>query len=353
MSKVSVSNNTTATARYLQGIGLLEIFRRKHNWENLAAAEQQFAWATQLDPSYKAARFYLGVSQEIIGKHEDATDQFETLLLQRSESEQPDIEVLYNLGLSYFHQYRRPAYEAAVRYLTQIIRLTTESRFENEEIRERRRRESMNLISRAVLAQVFSHMSILPVNTDPDEFRPHAEKNFELAMKTAHDALQEFDRDREKLDPSLVQDIGWGLHNAMGHALLYAFKRRPNPELLNKSVREFLAALEFDPENYRVLSNLGSAYQSLAKHAKELDDDSWVSYLDRAKDAFFRVLQLKPNYDFAYVRLSQIALSRGDTSEARRLLSLAREYRSEMTAEYLNNLSDQIEAASASAPATY
>src|SRR6266568_1638536 len=117
MRKLAESSNTRATARYLEGIGLLETFRDTRDWGQLEAAERQFTEATNLDPFYKAARFYLGVSQEMIGKHEEAANEFERLRSQVTENEQPDFELLYNLGLSYFHQYSRPAYQQAESYL--------------------------------------------------------------------------------------------------------------------------------------------------------------------------------------------------------------------------------------------
>src|SRR5579864_3504183 len=102
--KPSESNNSRATARYLEGIALLESFQGTQNWLQLEAAETQFKEATQLDPHYDAARFYLGISKEMSGKHEEASSEFERLYLQGADNRQADLELSYNLGLSYFHQ---------------------------------------------------------------------------------------------------------------------------------------------------------------------------------------------------------------------------------------------------------
>jgi tetratricopeptide (TPR) repeat protein len=345
MPRPTESTNEQATARYLEGISLLESYRETHEWPQLEIAERLFSEATKIDPQYEAARFYLGISQEIVGKHEEAAAQFEGLLPRRGE---PDLELLYNAGLSYFHQYRRPAYERASEYFATVIELARRSSHGPETTEERRRRESIRLLAMAALAQVYSHMSILPPGVTEEAFRPEAEGNYARAVETAMGALAEFAEQRNQLHAEFIADIGWGLHNALGHAQMYAGRRAKDPDLLRGSVVSFREALEFDPENYRVLSNLGSAAYFLGALRSEEETGGAEDLFALAEQNFHRVLQIKPHYDFAYYRLAQIALGRKRLPEALKYANLAKENRSEMSEDKLSALFQEIERAQTS-----
>lgn len=270
MEKQTDSSNWRATARYVEGMTHLRNFQLARDWGRLDTAATKFAEAINIDPSYKAARFYLGVSKELIGKHEEAAEQFEQLRLQ---TEQPDLEVLYNLGIAYFHQYRPASYHSAIEYLKMVIELAREPSVEGvltEESRnERRRRATMRLLAQTILAQVHSHLSIPPKGVSSEE----AQKHFREALRVATASLEEFEQSKGGLEQTLATDIGWGLHNAIGHAHLYAGRKEGNIEYLERSISEFNRALQFDPDNYRVLSNLGSAYLFLAE---QMQGEEWA-----------------------------------------------------------------------------
>lgn len=340
MERQTDSSNWRATARFVEGMKLLRDFQTARDWEGLDGAARNFAEAIKIDPGYKAARFYLGVSKELSGRHDEAAQQFEQL---RVQTEQPDVELLYNLGLTYFHQYRPAAYRSAVEYLEKAIDLTsrpspvgavTQQSAQNEQ----RRRTSMRLLAQAVLAQVHSHFSIPPKGVSPEE----AQQHFQEALQVAWRSLEEFERNKDHLEQALAIDIGWGLHNAIGHAYLYAGRREGRSEHFEKSITEFNRALKFDPDNYRVLSNLGSAHLFLAGRVQ---GDEARRQLALAEQLFCRVLQLKPHYDFAYTRLAKIAVRSGNLDEAVRYATLAKENPSEMTPDYIDHLFREIEQA--------
>jgi len=344
MNRQTDSSNWRATARYVEGMKLLRSFQTTRDWKQLHAAICEFTEAVTIDPSYNAARFYLGVSQELDGKHKEAAEQFEEL---RVQTEQPDLELLYNLGLAYFHQYHPAAYLSAIEYLQRVIEFARVPPPQPAPTEQERYRESIQLLARAVLAQVYSHMAIPPKGVSPEE----AQEHFQEALRVASDSLEEFERHRDHLDPALVSDIGWGLHNAKGHAYLYAGRRESNPEFFEGSIREFNLALQFDPANYRVLSNLGSAHFFLAELAQgresAVGDRPVVreEQLVLAEQRFRRVLQLKPHYDFAYARLAKIALQRGNVEEAEKYATLAKQNPSEMTPDYIEQILKDIERA--------
>lgn len=348
MDRQTDSSNWRATARFVEGMKLLRNFQRTRDWEQLHTAIREFSEAVAIDPSYNAARFYLGVSQELHGKHKEAAEQFEGL---RAQTEQPDLELLYNLGLAHFHQYHPAAYRAAISYLKRVIEFARVTSPQPASTERERDRESIRLLAQAVLAQVHSHMVIAPKGVSREE----AQEHFQQALRLASESLEEFERRRDQLDPGLVSDIGWGLHNAKGHAYLYAGRRESDPELFEVSIREFNLALQFDSDNYRVLSNLGSAHFFLAELSQgqesELRDKPVVreEQLVLAEQRFRRVLQLKPHYDFAYTSLAKIALQRGNVDEADKYATLAKQNPSEMTPDYIEQLVKDIERARKSA----
>lgn len=348
MERQTDSSNWRATARFVEGMKLLRNFQTARDWGQLDVAVRNFADAIKIDPSYKAARFYLGVSKELTGRHDEAAQEFEQL---RVEAEQPDVELLYNLGLAYFHQYKPAAYRSAVEYLRKVIELTggpppagamTQESAQNEQ----RRRTTIRLLAQAILAQVHSHFSIPPKGVSPDEAQGH----FEEALQIATRSLEEFERSKDRLEQDLTTDIGWGLHNAIGHAYLYSGRREGNPEHFERSISEFNKALQLDPDNYRVLSNLGSAHFFLAERMHGHLEEKQLAL---AENTFRRVLQLKPNYDFAYTRLAKIALRRRSLDEAARFATLAKQNPSEMTTDYIEDLFRDIERARASSGSTH
>jgi tetratricopeptide (TPR) repeat protein len=337
MERETDSNNWRATARFVEGLKQLRTFQKVRDWEELNTAAKNFDKAITIDPGYKAARFYLGVSNELIGKHDEAANQFEQLLL---ETDQPDVDLLYNLGLTYFHQYHQAAYRRAVGYLNQVVELTRmPSSLEvatNQTANERGRRTAMRLLAQSILAQVYSHLSIPPKGILPED----AQEHFKTALQIATNSLKEFEQAKAKLDAQLAKDIAWGLHNAIAHSYLYAGRRAGNIEHLQNSISEFNKALKFDPDNYRIISNLGSAHLFLAKY---LHGEHKRAELDQAERDFHRALHLKPNYDFAYARLAQIALQWGKLNEAKAFANLARENPSEMQSDYIEDLLREID----------
>jgi tetratricopeptide (TPR) repeat protein len=347
MERQTDSSNWRATAHFVEGMKLLRKFQTACDWGQLDVAVHKFAEAIKIDPGYKAARFYLGVSKELGGRHDEAALEFEQL---RVEAEQPDVDLLYNLGLAYFHQYNPAAYRSAVEHLRKVIELTSGpspvgATTEESQQNVQRRRTSMRLLAQAILAQVHSHFAIPPKGVSPEE----AQEHFREALQIATRSLEEFERSKDQLEQALATDIGWGLHNAIGHAYLYAGRRGGKPEHFEKSISEFNKALQVDPDNYRVLSNLGSAHFFLTERKQGEEAETQLAL---AEKTFRRVLQLKPNYDFAYTRLVKIALRRGNLEEATRFATLAKQNPSEMTTDYLEQLFRDIEQVRASSGST-
>jgi tetratricopeptide (TPR) repeat protein len=341
MERQTDSSNWRATARFVEGMKLLRNFQRARDWGKLDTAAHKFAEAIKIDPGYKAARFYLGVSKELIGRHDEATEQFEQL---RVQTEHPDVELLYNLGLAYFHQYHPAAYNSALQYLKKVIELAGEpsaaGAATEESANEQRRRTTIRLLAQAILAQVHSHLTIPPKGVSPEEAKEH----FREALQIATSSLEEFKRSKDRLDQDLVTDIGWGLYNAIGHTYLYAGHKEGNQEHLDRSKSEFEKALQLDPDNYRVLSNVGSYHLFSAELMKGEEAERQLAL---AEKTFYRVLQLKPNYDFAYTRLAKIAMRRGNFDAAKQFATLAKENLSEMTTDYIEDLLRDIERARA------
>jgi len=344
MDRQTDSNNWRATARFVEGMKLLRNFQTTRDWKRLDAAICEFTEAVTIDATYNAARFYLGVSQELGGKHKEATEQFEELKVQ---TEQPDLELLYNLGLAYFHQYHVAAYRSAILYLKRVIEFARVTSPPPAPTDPERYRESIRLLAQAVLAQVHSHMAIPAEGVSPEE----AQEHFQEALRLASESLDEFERRRDHLDRGLVSDIGWSLHNAKGHAYLYAGRRESNSEFIEEGIREFNLALQFDSDNYRVLSNLGSAGIFLAELAQgqesALADKPVVreEQLVSAEHRFRRVLQLRPHYDFAYAKLAEIAIKRGNVDGAEKYAILAKQNHSEMTPDSIEQLFKEIQRA--------
>jgi tetratricopeptide (TPR) repeat protein len=345
----NASSNWRATARFTEGFKKLRNFQSSLDWHLLDQAEKLLQEAVAIDPAYEAARFHLGVAQELKGRHEEATRQFEELLAVGAK---PQFEILYNAGLSCFHQYRGEAYAKAEDYLRRAA-ATAEKASEEDPTSQTHR--AMAVLAQAVLAQVYSHRSILPLGEDPDHFKSTAEEYYRKALETADEAQEAFSSSQkatEELDPELKNDIGWGVHNALGHAKMYAAKRCGDPgerdELLHAALAELKRALEFDPDNIRVLSNTGSAKLMLAQ--TRTDAAQRAPLLAEAEQVFQRVLALQPHYDFAYCRLAQVELERGRLDEAERYADLAEKHPSEMLPKYVADLKGRIASARLAQP---
>jgi tetratricopeptide (TPR) repeat protein len=265
-----------------------------------------------------------------------------------------DPEVLYNLGIAYFHQYEWKAYKGAVAYRkdatdiakTDLRKLPSEPlgpwKSRGSVLQDRSRLYSIELLSRSVLAQVYAHMTIRPAY-EVDEYAGTVETNYSLALSEANAVLKEADNWRG--DTEMSADVQAGARNAMGLAQMSRAQRvQESPELLLRdAVEQFGLALTLNPDDARLLSILGSATLFLAENFKRADRPDWDPALARAESLFERVLELRPDYDFAYCRLARIAMARGDGEPAQSYLELAAEHPSEMTPKYLERLRKHIE----------
>jgi len=345
------SSNWRATARFTEGFKKLRTFRGSRDRHLLDEAEKLLREAVAIDPAYEAARFHLGVAQELEGRHEDAAHQFEELLAVGAK---PQTELFFNAGLAYFHQYYDEAYGKAEDYLR---RAAVAAKNTSGDDATAQRHRAIGVLAQAVLAQVYSHRAILPVGQTREHFKPTAEGYYKKALDAADDALKAFESSQkviEKLDPEFKNDIGWGIRNALGHAKMYAGERSEDPaekdRLIDAALAEFKQALDFDPNNMRVLSNIGSAkfFLALAKQARARSES-----LADAENEFQRVLTLQPDYDFAYYRLAEIQLEGGRLEDATKYANLAEQHPSEMAPRHIQDLKGRIEAARQASPATH
>lgn len=331
--QVSETKSWKALARLTNGINLLDSYESSRDLNLLTQAEEQLVSAKQIDPSYRAATFYLGVTREMLGKHDIAAREFENLLAGTGSQ---DPELFYNLGLAYFHQYKPAAYEKAVEYLK---RAADEARQRmSKDRKETKRAYGIVLLSRSVLAQVYAHMTILTEPTPTPEFNERAESYFRLAVEEARATLDELNEKGKELDKKIFSDVGWGAHNAHGVTLMYKGRRVEDVQCLEGAIGEFQKALRYSPDNYRMLSNLGSANLFLARLTKREDESKTAHHLGEARLIFDKVLELRPHYDFAYCRLADIFLEMGQQEQAEYYVNMAAEYPSEMTPRYLERL---------------
>jgi predicted RNA-binding protein with RPS1 domain len=338
----NASSNWRATARFTEGFKKLRTFQGSLDRHLLDEAEKLLLEAVAMDPAYEAARFHLGVAQELEGRHEDAARQFEELLAVDAK---PQTELLYNAGLSCFHQYRDEAYTKAEDYLLRAA-VTAEKASGEDPTGQTHR--AMAVLAQAVLAQVYSHRAILREGEKSEQFKSIAEGYYQKALGTADEALKAFDSSQtviERLDPEFKNDIGWGIHNALGHAKMYAARRSEDPaekdRLFQAALAEFKEALKFYPNNIRVLSNIGSA--KLFGAQGQTDPRRRSELLAEAEREFERVLALQPDYDFAFCRLAQIEVERRNFEAARKYAELAEKHPSEMKPQYIKELKSKIE----------
>ncbi|MGA6980205.1 MAG: hypothetical protein WBZ11_01490 [Candidatus Sulfotelmatobacter sp.] len=339
-----------AMARYTEGLKLVQAFQDGRDWSQLAKAEDQLATAAELDQQFREAAFYLAVIRELRGKHEQAAQDFEKIRLYSPS----DPEVLYNLGIAYFHQYEWEAYKRAVVYLkdavetasTDLRKVLSQPRSPRKNrgsvVQDQTRLYSIEFLSRSVLAQVYAHMTIRPAY-EVDEYAGAVETNYDLALSEANAALVQ--TDNWSGDAEVSADVRAGAHNAIGLANMYRAQRVQEgiEQLLRDAVEQFGLALTLNPDDARLLSNLGSATLFLAENFKRAGREEWIPALTRAESLFKRVLELRPNYDFAYCRLARIAIARGDGKTAENYVRLAAEHPSEMTPQYLERLRRQIQ----------
>lgn len=329
-----------ALATFTEGIKLLDAYKSTRDTKLLEGAEKQLSSASQIDPSYRNASFYLGVTTEMLGKHASAAKQFEYLL---ASAQEPDIELLYNLGVAYFHHYHPAAYEKAVPHLKNVIKLAEQKQPPTKE--HLQRWKPIGLLSQSVLAQVYAHMTILTEPEPTPEFVEAAKNYYRLAHKEALQALDKLKGLQGHLDVDTVSEIGWGAHNACGIAKMYKGRGAGEVALLKEAISDFQEALRYSPNNIRPLGNIGTANLFLAKLSRERDPQESAAYLEKAKETFEHVLEIQPKYDFAYSRMAQISSEMGEYTAAEFFVNEAERNPSEMTPAYIKQLRAKIRAA--------
>ncbi|MBE3087607.1 MAG: hypothetical protein IMZ71_00580, partial [Chloroflexi bacterium] len=149
------SSNWMANARLAEGMRGLDDYGTSGRVQALADAKEAFREAVEIDPRFRNAHFHLAITRELAGEHEGAIAEFEGLLDETAAV--PPSELLYNLGLAWFHLYHRGAYERALGYFDRAIAATQPRHA--DAIVERRTR-LIRLLAKVGKAQVHAHQML-------------------------------------------------------------------------------------------------------------------------------------------------------------------------------------------------
>jgi tetratricopeptide (TPR) repeat protein len=319
-----------AFALFNLALGKIDNYKKNRNFSELDDAREKLELTIAKDPTYKRAIYHLAILYDLIGEKSKAIDSLVDLI----ESEYR-IEALYALGVAYFHQYtfNADAYKKAIKYFTAVIDETDIKTAKSKKNRQ------IALLARAGLANVYAHQSILPPGKDEASYATQAEQYFVKSIKECNE-VQRLLKRPNKLDAEIVIDINWLTLNAKGVALMYKGRRERDEDNIHEAEGCFQKALGYST-NSAVLCNLGTANLFLYDISK-INNRADFDLLDLSIRYFNKVLQIKPNYDFAFYRLARIYRRKGDFGTALKYWENALQNRSEIAEQSLLDEKDKI-----------
>lgn len=328
--KKKETKNWEAFALFNMALRKIDSYKKNRNFAELEDAREKLELTLEKDPAFIRAIYHLGILYDLIGEKSKAIDN----LVYTLNSEYR-VEALYALGVAYFHQYTftSDAYKKAINYFNEAIKETKVKAKKGKEYYK------IEILAHAGLANVFAHQSILSPGKDEASFAKQAGIYFQQSIEECNE-VQRLLKKARKLDRKIISDINWLTLNANGVALMYKGKRERNEGPVYEALSFFQKALEYST-NSAILCNLGTANLFLYDISK-INKRANLDFLDSSIRYFKKVLQIRPNYDFAFYRLTRIYRRKDDFDTALRYWELANNNRSEISEEALIVEKDKI-----------
>lgn len=288
----------------------INLYKQSKERARLESAQAKLEQAISEDPKYLKAFYYRAMVNDLIGRSEDAIEQFEKVL-----QEQPPFidDVRYHLGMAHYHRYSRSHLEQAAEYFRTVITNTND--------------QSLKMLAHAGLAQTYAMRMIQPDPGHPDyedaqTYFALSQEQYEIVIR----ALAELPVESE----DALNEIRWEIYNGHGMSLMYHTdyfgSREEKINRLRLALDNLKKADEFSPKNWANYCDLGSVHMRLGHWSGSVEEfEAALSYLNEVVDS------LRPKYGFALYEIGRTYRLMGEFERAmeyfNEALSIKYEYR--------------------------
>ncbi|MEY8780310.1 hypothetical protein AB9K32_07770 [Allomuricauda sp. XS_ASV26] len=302
------TENFQAFELYSLGLDTFRIYLGNKKQELLRDALTKFDQSVDLDPKFFLPRYYQAVVKDLMGDYEEASEVLESLK-DTAPSDFKDL-VFYSLAIALYHYYNPAKIEESIEIFESV----------------KSRNPYVNLLARAGKIQSMAVHMMLSYREKSKAKKAIKDKKDiikegkEILKKLT--ALNWFSLKGRKQDTITHQkEIRWITYNAMGLAFMYVSdtvryqdkleKNKSIPENYLKELKKareyFEKADKINSGHWAILSNKGSL--NLRKTALEYyyeKDELWGTTLKETIIDFEKVLEVRPDYDFAYYELGKV-----------------------------------------------
>ena len=298
---------------FTQGLQLLQTDIQTDIQEHLEQAQALFKNVATIDPGFLMAQYALGITLTRMGEYDKARAQFDEII---EANRNLVIEATYNLGLTFYHEFRPWAYDNAISCYQKVI-AATENCAEDHPDQQLLRALAYAGIANAA-AQMIGEESVFEQRSK-ENLLDEVEKNCNAAAELI---------ENRSLDHQtrFVQAL---IHNARGIAAYYADNYRDAKAQLKDTLR-------FQPENlvaygYLALSSLkeNNELQALELFDRTLEWNPAPRYIEYFYYKFGRYFHMNedwsraidyysqaPNHIFAINYLGEVYAKTGDFTNA-------------------------------------
>ena len=304
-------------------------------WENLEKAQEMFERVRKASPESLEAHLYEGIALDLLERHEEAIGHFAHVKEKAKDDEETYHRAAYNEAIAHLRNlYQLEGIEECIRLVDQLTgpnpdfkaspikalalaikadaiacqplhwkKVSNKKIFKQEEIASGKSRD-LSLKRERVIQESIAGVTAITKNL--------REQLKELSKPTVRDSRDEQPEpvggvtNQAVWDADALRQLEWAIHNAEGDLYLDCLlalangdpatspaKREKN--YLKKALLAFRRCEMLLPAGVETLSNLGTLYLFRGKSGD----------LPMARRYLGRVINLNPNYEYAYLRLAQ------------------------------------------------
>lgn len=312
------TNSSKAFELVTDALRDINLYKHSKDPEQLKSAETKLNLAMREDPEYLRPHYYRAMLQDLLGRPSDAVGPLEEILERRPAFRD---ELLYTLGLAYYHQYSWSKLDKAIPHFEELIRQS--------------KNRSLRLLAKATLAQAYA-MHMIPRNRHQidaelieliQRYFGKVKALYDMVVEEIENARPQHDKD---ITEETLREAEWSIHNARGMSIMYFTdyigETEERVRLLKEALEQLATAQNIAGENWANHSDLGSCHMRLGYYLHS--DAHFRKALDYLE---FVVGTLRPEYGFALYEIGRTYRIQGQFDKAleyfQRALKVRREYR--------------------------
>src|ERR1700730_10342977 len=303
------------------GFDNLQRYKTAGDVSSLNRAVTAFQRAASLDPHYFPAVYYHAITQDLSGRSSMAVEYLNKIHAEIEEGlhrkrrigkpstlEAPEgelsrqilEEVRFNLGVAYYHVYTGDNIDKAIKWFEDVEASNYTAR-------------PIKLLAKVALAQAWAQKIIQRDVQNPNYIGPkEAFEKSEVLANSVRSALANADLE---IDAETRNELTWRVDNALGCANMFrsdylSKSHTTSTHILDTAVGRFEAADRLAPDNWAVVSNLGSAWMRLGywrRVEERAPESSSKEAFEKGERYLIRVVEdLRKDYGFAYYELGRL-----------------------------------------------